>query len=125
MALDLITKGDGLMEEIVSYFDTGEVSYTCEMKDGTRHGVERHFFKNGAVFCEGQLEEGTRVGRILEWNEEGTLVLSAQYSGGLLDGEYESRWESGILKEKGEFRAGKRAPGYTWYHTDGSVWKVL
>ena len=113
------------MEKIVTYFDTRELSYECETRSGKKHGLERLYYRNGDVFSEGQFENGVRVGRILEWNEVGLLIRSAEYDGGLLNGEYESRWENGLLKERGRFCAGVREVGYTWFGMDGSVRSVL
>lgn len=36
-----------------------------------------------------------------------------------------SWWSSGLLKEEGTFKEGKRNGKYMWYKLDGSIWNII
>jgi len=78
---------------------------------------------NGALFTEGEYVNGQLNGMFREWAEDGLLLMSATVKDGEFDGPFKSWWSSGLPKEEGTYRAGKRIGRYTWYDTDGSVWR--
>ena len=62
-------------------------------------------------------------GLLRSWTEDGTLILEAAIDANReYDGHYRSWWDSGMLKEEGDFRAGKRIGTYRWYLESGELW---
>jgi len=58
------------------------------------------------------------------WTEDGTIILEAVLNNERQhDGAYRSWWDSGVLKEEGTFRLGKRIGIYRWYLQSGELWK--
>ncbi|SDR15807.1 MORN repeat variant [Pseudoxanthomonas sp. CF385] len=110
---------------IVNFFPTGEKESECETLSGVPHGIQRRFFKNGQIFFECFYLHGVLNGLLREWDESGQLKVSASTINGQYDGAYQSWWPDGQIKEQGVFRADQRVPGYTWFRSDGSVWRVL
>lgn len=64
-------------------------------------------------------------GLLRQWTVDGVMTLSATVKDGEFDGPYKSWWSSGLLKEEGTFKGGKRIGKYTWYKLDGSIWSVV
>ncbi len=108
---------------VENYFPSGKLESRGTQVDGQWIGIFQRWHESGALFAESEYRDGKLNGPIREWSEDGLLLLCATAQDGEFHGPFKSWWNAGLPKEEGTYRAGKRIGRYTWYDTDGSVWR--
>ena len=87
----------GARELPEKYHPTCELLYSLELLDGVPHGIEQ------------------------TWHVPGVLTIRAHFQAGLLNGSYESWWNNGSIKERGQYHLGKRVGTYYWFRQTGEL----
>lgn len=98
--------------------------HVCARADGTPHGPQRGFFRDGEPEHAGQWSEGRRVGRWTWWDRQGNKVMEGEYADGDKSGVW-LEWRDGRKTSEGSYVAGKQVGEWTrWYDTTGQKQSV-
>ena len=111
-----LKNGSGYMEE---YFESGQIKYKGDYKNGQRNGKGKEYTRNGYLSFEGEFKDGKRNGQGIiygyDYISEISIIL---YKGELLNGEKNGKGREYEKKEhkeetyfEGEFLNGKRLNG--------------
>ena len=77
----------------------------------------------GNVLATSEYSEGVLDGVSRVYSPGGARVQEMHSMAGRLHGPYRTWWETGLLKEAGEFADGQRIGEYYWYNEDGTLWQ--
>jgi antitoxin component YwqK of YwqJK toxin-antitoxin module len=98
--------------------------YACARADGTFHGGQRGFFRDGEPEHAGEWREGKRSGRWTWWDRQGQKVTEGEYVDGEKSGVW-TEWRGGKKTSEGAYAAGKQVGEWTrWYDTTGQKQSV-
>lgn len=111
------------LKESTTYFPSGAIQSCYRKVEGSEFWIKQFWYENGSLLSEIGYLDGVPHGIIREWSALGFLTLCADMKHGEFDGNYQSWWSDGVLKEQGQFKQGRRQPGYRWFKTDGTLWR--
>lgn len=100
----------------------GQVQYSCNYKNGERHGTARSYNDNGTLNEETEYFEGKKNGVSRKYRPDGRLVFLYTYKNDEQDGAFESHLDSGEY-EKGYYKSGSMTFRES-YLADGTLYSV-
>lgn len=68
---------------LVQYYEGGQPKYSQEFLNGIKHGVYKHWCKEGSILTNGQYYMGMRNGTWQWFDEKGNKTLEVNYGGSL------------------------------------------
>ncbi len=118
-AVSLFSCGDGLTEQVVSTFDSGEPAQV-RYYDKDNHCVkEVHYFEGGAIFMEGGMDGDKREGAWTSYFDNGKVQSKGFFKDDERDGEALIYHENGNLYIQGAYRNGVKCGEWVYYDEQG------
>ena len=68
-----------LIEEVISYYPTGEISMVVQISNGVKEGSIVRYYQNGSIKLEGNYYQNQPTGSWKFYSEEGELLKEEQY----------------------------------------------
>lgn len=92
-------------------------------RDGKAEGSFTTWYRNGQKANAGGNLAGRLHGKVVEWHEDGTVVLEANYDRGYLDGPWREHWPDGKDRCTANYQKGRLDGLYSEWSREGN--KVL
>jgi len=92
----------------ICYPGTEIIKEEFRYKKGRLNGEFLSYYKNGEIKRKGTYSEGMLSGTLLSWDEQGNLILEANFVNDTLEGHYMTRYSNGDIKESGNYSENKR-----------------
>ena len=105
----------------IKKYNTGEIKWIGEIKNGLRNGKRTIFFKNGNKEAILEFKNSKPHGNVIGWHKNGQLFLKGHYINGEYDGEIIRWYENGKMEKKVNFKQGKLNGQFFKWNTDGEL----
>src|SRR5690606_36029601 len=103
------------------YFDTGELFYIVEIKNGKKNGVLKEYYKNGNIRVISEYYDDKLHGTSVFYTEEGIKDQTVQYENGIISGESITYYKNGNVKSKIFYINNKREGEYHFFNEKGDT----
>lgn len=103
------------------YFKNGMVRSIVPLVNGKPNGVERSWHPNGRPHSEGQWIGGMREGKWTYRADTGVLVAAGEYQNGLMEGYWTQYSPNGEVVSRGVYHGQLREGWWSYFLQDGSV----
>ena len=113
------------LTEVITRYDNGAIK-EIKYKDveNKLQGHYKRFYKNGEMCVSCSYVDGKRVGRCLEFEENGNKWKVCTYNQeGKVEGTYTEWWPNGSFRMKAECKNGEFVGEYTSWWDNGKVWE--
>ena len=100
----------GVLDGVARYYDRGRLRLEIAYRDGLPEGTTTIYDEEGRVTTTQQLHGGKLHGIASWYRPDGSLLRSASYAAGELDGESVDYDEKGKAQERKFYRAGAPVP---------------
>ncbi len=115
------------LKEVITRYDNGAVkeiyyedTYTKQLQ-----GHYKRFHKNGEMCISCSYSNDKRVGRCLEFEENGHKWKHCEYNkDGKVEGTYTEWWPNGQLRMKVQCKDGNFIGNYKSYWSNGNIWET-
>ena len=93
---------------LTAWAEDGTRYCVSEFQNGQKHGEERFYYPDGALFRRWTFQNGDAEGPCVEWYASGVRTLEVTFRDGLQDGDMSFYEEDGLLSSNGPMRRGKK-----------------
>lgn len=110
------------LEEKVERYENGEIKSICQMENGLKNGVERHYDKNGFLWLETHFKDGKKNGVETTFYFRNKGVYSSQsFVDGIANGDLIHYYDSGAVKTITPYLNGVANGNQQWFYEDGAL----
>ena len=111
----------------LTYYNGELINEIYWTEDGLDYGEFVFYFKNGEIWKKGNLKDGKRDGKFIEYGFFGGRDIYYKrilqnYKDGKLDGEYINYFDTGDVNVVGNYKDGKLDGEYIYYDKDGKIY---
>lgn len=103
------------------YDEAGNLMYTCEYKDGNKHGMFYSWYDTGKKHDEGSYELGRYHGKWTSWYTSGNVQYECNRDQGMIQGRHVRRYENGLLWCETYYKNGTFHGTLTCYSSSGNI----
>lgn len=104
-----------------NYYETGQLAFEIEHKDGQKHGREVVYYESGKIKSRGSFIQGSRDGKFEYFYPNGLLKEVEWYYNDKLHGITKVYYEDGTLKGEYSYKEGKKDGEIKSYYKNGKI----
>lgn len=94
-------------EELVEYYENGEVRFKCGMLDGEKHGEGFWFYRDGSIEKRAYWDKGIKTDHEISYYPSGSISSIFNYKDGVKSGTFVAFDDKGLLTKSGRYFEGK------------------
>ena len=108
--------------QLIGYYSgSGQKRADCEYLNGRKHGLYRHWSKEGQLLVKINYVEGQMCGQSIEWNRKGTKIYQCGFLNGKEHGIYRDWYPNGQIRLRCHFLAGTLNGDWEFYYPSGQL----
>ena len=111
-------------QQIIAYYNNGQISYLQETKNYLAHGKTLLYANDGSFIKKMEYNNGILTGSYETYHLNGNLKIQTDYIAGLIDGEQKEYYESGKLKSSCNYKNGLEHGKKEFFDESGNLIRV-